>query len=93
MPGRELGLMMAPTNRHHPHDKTDPIKTPFDVHGNYRVEYQIVESGFDSTEYALLRVWNGRCSFPSILNLNQRSIVRSKRREAGSRKEAQMPIP
>ncbi|MBI4558827.1 MAG: ATP-binding protein [Candidatus Hydrogenedentes bacterium] len=37
-------------------DLTDTEKTPFDVYGNYRVEYQIVKSGASGrTEYALLR--------------------------------------
>jgi hypothetical protein len=52
----ELGLMMG-LNK--PvvilKDKTDTAKTPFDVHGSYHVEYQIVESGSTGfVEYALL---------------------------------------
>lgn len=36
-------------------DQTDPEKTPFDVHGSYRVEYQIVSSSATGlVEYALL---------------------------------------
>jgi molecular chaperone HtpG len=36
-------------------DKTDTAKTPFDVYGMYRLEYQIVESGTSGViEYALL---------------------------------------
>jgi len=52
----ELGLMMG---QNRPvvilKDRTDSARTPFDVHGSYRVEYQIVESGSTGiVEYALL---------------------------------------